>query len=558
MAAENVNIVVEGVEDEILENIQSSLSLEKQKEHPRLTANRIKSLHEKANEEIKRALQALGYYKPVIKSKLDEVEGVWQALYTIDAGAPLIINQFDLKFTGDAENDPEFQKLHGTLPLKSGDILHHGLYESSKNNIQRLAAAHGYLDSKFSENKVEVDLKKNTATIKLHFDSGVRYKIGKVRYSESPINKKSLQQFQNFQEGDPYENRSLIKLQQTLSGTDYFESVQVRPVLGEATNHTIPILVKLAAKKRNRYTAGAGFGTDTGPRIKFGWINRYVNDRGHRAGADIKLSPVLSTLSTNYTIPHFRKKDASLGFSGTLWKEDTDTSKSSAINLGINHRQKRWGWDEALSLSYLFEDFEIGNEERSSALLMPGISWSKKKTDSETYTKNGYRIDMSIRAASESILSDVSLIQASLNGKYIRSISEDGRIIVRGNIGATQVNEFEKLPTSLRYFAGGDNSIRGFDYEDLGPEDKDGNVVGGKYLIIGSFEYEHRIKEKWSIASFIDAGNAFNNFGDDFEYGAGIGIRWLSPVGLVRVDLAMGFSDPDKPIRLHIMIGPDL
>ena len=165
---------------------------------------------------------------------------------------------------------------------------------------------------------------------------------------------------------------------------------------------------------------------------------------------------------------------------------------------------------------------------------------------------------MNIRGAVETFLSDISFVQASVNAKFIRSFWENGRILVRGDLGITETSEFDRLPTSLRYFAGGDNSIRGFGYEDLGPRDEDGDVIGGKYLAVASVEYEHRIKEKWSVAGFVDAGNAFNSFSGDIEYGSGFGVRWLSPVGLIRVDLAMGLSEPDHPVRLHIVIGPDL
>ncbi len=557
-AKENVSVTIDGVEDPLLENILTSLSIERQKDNPRLTENNIKKLHKKADQEIKIALQALGYYKPIIQSELNKVDGVWQIHYEIDAGAPLTVGTLELQFFGDAANDQAFQKLREELPLKSGDVMHHGLYEKTKKDIQRLAAARGYFDAVFSENKVEVDLKKNSAKVTLHFNSETRYSFGEVRYSKSPISYATLLELQTFEEGQPYENSLLVKLQQTLSNTDYFENVEVRPKQDLISDNNVPIQVKLSPKKRNRYTAGVGFGTDTGPRIKFGWESRYINDRGHRAGADIKLSPVLSTITTNYTLPHYPKKGRELDFGGKLERENTDTSKSDTLNLGINYRQKRWGWDETINLSYLIENFEIGTTERSSVLLMPSITWSLTETNNPTYTKNGFHVDLNIRGASESILSDVSLIQASLNGKYIRSFWKNGRVIVRGNIGATSVNDFDKLPTALRYFAGGDNSIRGFDYEDLGPRDSNGDVIGGKYLAVGSLEYEHRIKKNWALASFVDAGNAFNDFGDDIEYSVGFGLRWFSPVGLVRVDLASGISDPDKPIRLHIMIGPDL
>ena len=557
MTEEQITIIVKGVEGEALENILTSLSLQKQKDHPRLSESRIRTLHKKANNEIKRALQALGYYKPEITTELKQTDQGWVANYLVDVGQALKIGKMDLVISGDAEHDESFSNLLDTLPLQQGKRFHHGQYESSKKDLQRLAATRGYLDAEFIESTVEVDLEAYTATITIHFETGTRYRFGRVEFSESPIRLDKLAQYQTFEEGDPYQNGQLIKFQQNLSNTDFFNDIEVRPLFDEKKDHTIPIKVTLTPRKRNRYTAGAGFGTDTGPRLKLGWSNRF-NSQGHRMGADAKISPILSTLSAHYTIPHFRDRDAELGFNVITSREDTDTSKSNSINFGLNHRHKRWGWDETASLNYLYENFEISDEEETSKSLIPGIGWTKTETDNPAYTTNGYRLGFNIRGSIESFVSDITFVQASLNGKFIRTFWDNGRIIVRGNLGLTEVNSFEELPTSLRYFAGGDNSIRGFDYEDLGPRDDKGNVVGGKYLMVGSVEYEHRIKEKWAIAGFVDAGNSFNKFGGEIEVGTGFGVRWLSPVGLVRVDLAMGISEPDHPIRLHIVIGPDL
>jgi len=557
MAGEQITIVIKGVKGETLENILTSLSLQKQKDHPRLTESRIKSLHEKANTEIKRALQALGFYKPEITAELKQTDDGWVAKYLVDAGESLKVGKIDLVISGDAANDEAFSKLRNTMPLQQGKRFHHGRYESSKKDLQRLAATRGYFDAEFTVSKVEVDLETYSATVILHFETGTRYRFGEVEFSDSPIRLDKLKNYQTFKEGDPYQNRHLITLQQNLSNTDYFDEIEVRPLRNEIKDYAVPVKVTLTPRKRNRYTAGVGFGTDTGPRLKLGWSNRF-NSQGHRMGADAKISPILSTLSAHYTVPHFRDKDAELGFNVITSRENTDTSKSNSINFGLNHRHKRWGWDETASLNYLYENFEISDEEETSKSLIPGIGWTKTETDNLAYTTNGYRLGLNIRGSLEDFLSDISFVQASLNGKFIRSFWDNGRIIVRGNLGLTEVNDFELLPTSLRYFAGGDNSIRGFDYEDLGPRDDKGNVVGGKYLMVGSVEYEHRIKEKWAIAGFVDAGNSFNKFGGEIEVGTGFGVRWLSPVGLVRVDLAMGVSEPDHPIRLHIIIGPDL
>jgi translocation and assembly module TamA len=124
--------------------------------------------------------------------------------------------------------------------------------------------------------------------------------------------------------------------------------------------------------------------------------------------------------------------------------------------------------------------------------------------------------------------------------------------------GHTSVKDFDNLPATLRFYAGGDQSVRGYAYNSLGPLDSLGSVAGGKYLLVGSIEYEHRLFEKWSAATFYDVGNAYNSSSEDFKEGAGVGLRWRSPIGPLRVDVSWALSLEEHPWRFHLVVGPDL
>ena len=134
------------------------------------------------------------------------------------------------------------------------------------------------------------------------------------------------------------------------------------------------------------------------------------------------------------------------------------------------------------------------------------------------------------------------------------------RFITRGDLGATWANSVYDLPASRRYFAGGDNSIRGWGLDVLGPNNPINNeTVGGRYLAVGSLELERRIKGNWSGAIFTDFGNAFDpDFTREVEVGAGVGLRWRSPIGQIRMDVAYALTKEPQGARLHLVIGPDL
>ena len=125
----------------------------------------------------------------------------------------------------------------------------------------------------------------------------------------------------------------------------------------------------------------------------------------------------------------------------------------------------------------------------------------------------------------------------------------------------TWAEKLTELPPSKRFFAGGDNTVRGFRYEGLGPEDGAGDVIGGRYLAVGGIEVDRRISGKWSGAMFVDAGNAFDpdrDYDSETAYGIGLGVRWQSPVGPVRFDVASGRVEDQRHWRLHIVVGPEL
>jgi translocation and assembly module TamA len=301
-----------------------------------------------------------------------------------------------------------------------------------------------------------------------------------------------------------------------------------------------------------------GYGTDSGPRLLAAWDSRYLNEQGHRLETDLQFSPITSVLSGVYIMPHARITAAELGLSSSLAREDTDTHTSNTFKFGTLLLRKRGSWNESVGLTYQFESFDVAGVEDTSNLLMPGITYWKNVSETPIYTDNGYRLSLNLRGAVSGVLSNQSFLQALVSGKYIHSIGDAGRLIGRGELGATYVPEFEVLPASIRFFAGGDNSIRGFDLQSLGPKNAEGNVIGGRYLTVGSIEYEHRLFDKWSLAAFTDFGNAFDDYSNDFVYSTGAGIRWRTPVGLIRVDLAFGVSEDPVPFRLHINIGPDL
>jgi translocation and assembly module TamA len=283
-----------------------------------------------------------------------------------------------------------------------------------------------------------------------------------------------------------------------------------------------------------------------------------LNRKGHRFDTEAKVSEIGESLVAHYRIPVFNPRTDQLVYSAGVVNETTDASYSSVRTIGASLSRSHGDWRETIALNYQQEKFIIAGVGGESTLLMPGTSWSRTWGKNFINVFDGLRFDISLRGASKELVSDTNFVQAQGGLKGITSIGHGNRIIARGNLGSTWTQEFEQLPTSVRFFAGGSQSVRGYAYQSLGPVDANGNVVGGKNLMVGSIELEHNLGGKWGIALFYDAGNAIDSFNDRLERGAGFGFRWKSPVGPVRIDLASALSRDGRPWRLHINIGPDL
>lgn len=556
-AAEALQVQIEGVSDEVLENVRQLLSIEQQKADSALTPARIRRLHARAEEEIKQALEPFGYYRVQVDGTLQQTEQGWLARYAVSPGPPVRIGTLDITLQGEAREDPAFRSLLDDFPIRKGQPLHHPRYETAKNTLRTLAAERGYFDAELRRHRVEVDLDAYSARVELLFDSGPRYRFGPVQFEDTVVNQELLRSFQAFQEGEPYLADKLLELQRDLIDSDYFERVDVDPQPERSVERAVPVQVKLTARPRSRYSAGVGYGTDTGARGSLGFERRYVNRRGHRFRSELQISQIASQVEARYEIPVRDPRTDRLFGRARYSDEELDTSTSKTLELGVGLEQKLGLWRQVFSLTYLDSDFTVGTQQGHATLLMPGASWTRIKSDNPLFVHHGSRVGLDVRGAYEDVLSDTSFVQVRAHGKWIRSVGRD-RILIRGEAGSTWVDDFSSLPPSVRFFAGGDYSVRGFAYQSLGPEDGAGNVIGGRHLLVGSIEYEHRLKDKWAAAVFYDAGNAIDNFGDELEHSAGVGVRWRSPVGWVRVDIAKPLSEPDEGIRLHLTIGPDL
>jgi translocation and assembly module TamA len=524
---------------------------------------RLKALLDDAESEIQDAAQALGFYQLKYTSSLNFENNCWKLRLELTPGPAVKVAQMHLVINGEGYSDSAFQGLQANPGIVVGERLNHGAYENLKNRISTLAASRGYFDGRFEATVIRVDVAKDAADIELVYDTGPRYRIGEIRIQQKIFREKFVRRYLNFKSGDYYDTDKMLELKSIYNATNYFNIATATPDLQNLHDKTVDVDLVLEERKRYSYAGGVGVATDTGPRIRLGFEDRYVNDRGHSINADMSYSAIKTTAQVGYTIPMRRPSYEFLKLYTGYEKEDTDDLYSGKRTYGVSYSYYREShWLQTYALNIENENSQVGSEPMQfSHLLIPSYTLTRTETDGNPYPLRGWSFIGRVSGSPTTLGSDVSYLQGYTRGKYIYSLESYGRLLFRTEVGLTKVaGDIQDLPASIRFLAGGDNSVRGYDYKSLGPPDKldkNGKLMGGNNLWVNSVEYDYRFKGNWAAAAFYDFGNAANDTHWDLKRGVGLGIRYISPIGPVRVDVARALDEP-KGWALHISMGPDL
>lgn len=556
-----VEVTVTGVEDALYQNVLARLTIYLQKDNERLQANTVKRLHRQAEDDIRSALAPFGYYSPVIKSVLSREKDGWHAEYTIDQGPPVRVAEVSIELAGEGRENPTLiAAVAADFPLKTGDILNQEVYEQGKKKLVNLAFGEGFLDAALPERALRISVENNSAAVRLVLDTGSRYLFGETTSGQRIVRRDLLERYLPYRVGDPYNPAKLFELQSILYRTDYFSRVAVRGQLDRAAEHAIPVDIELTApERRNKYSLGLGYATDTGIRGKIDWANRLFNTYGHKASASLQLAELENSVSFLYQMPimkdpRYYKLANALAYQDKTWDDTRTQLFTTAVSLEYSGPLYKF----STGLELRDELYDVGDTSGDSTLLVPSLNMGLILADNILDTKNGLQATLGFLGGVDGVVSDVNFLQTTLNGKGVITPLPDWRLIGRGSVGVNLVDSIDSLPPSLRFYTGGDTSIRGYRYKSIGTRDSAGAVIGGRYLVVGSIEIERIVYKDWSLATFWDGGTATDDLSLNFFQGVGGGIRFRLPFGQIRLDLASAVTEDDTPFRVHLTVGGDL
>jgi translocation and assembly module TamA len=564
LAAEPFEVIIEGVEDEALENVEAALSIPPGfVREGKVDLAWLRLFEQQAPATVQTALHPFGYYKAEVATSLETIgAGQYRLRVNVTPGIPVLVGEAHVVVRGAGASDETLQDLVRVFPLQKGDVLLHSPYETAKDSLKSRAVELGYLDAEFSAHEIRIAPDLDIARINLVLETGSQYYFnGTTLTGANDYPDRFLRRYLAYKPGEPFSSAKLNDTQLNFINADRFREVIVFPEKEKAHDLQVPVSIQLKQSRNRRLRVGGGYGTDTGARFTGRYKDVNMLHLGHELQTELYIAQRLQGLGIGYVLPGSGSINSSTGLQLNLQREDVTTYTSRLISLEVNRtRSFGPGMLGAVYLRLLQEEFDIGTENSSSRLILPGVRFSMRSYDDLVRPTKGYGYAFEVRGTHQFLGSDTGLIQFLADGSTIVPLPWRFSLITRGRIGMTAQNDpLAELPASLRFFAGGDNNLRGYSYQSLGPRDASGNVVGGKNLILASVELQKAIFTDWGLSTFFDTGNAFNSFTNiRLVSGAGVGVHYYTRIGAINLYLARQIGVPEPGFHVHFNVGFEL
>ena len=446
------------------------------------------------------------------------------------------------------------QRLEARFTLKPGMPFRQADWTAAKAALMGGLLAGRYPAAQLASSEARIDPAAHAADLVLAVDSGPVFYYGtpvvsgNQRYPASIIRHLSP-----LKPGQPVRQQDLLDYQAALETSGYYAQAMLRIEPDPALAAAVPIQVEVVEKPAKTFSVGAGISTDTGPRISGTWLHRNILEKGLRLKVDARLETSRQTGEAELAWPRNAKGyDNSLGV--RYKREDIEGQETESNGLIARRTRTRGNIESTVSLQYQNETQEIGDvlSARNQALAA-NYSWTQRTVGRTFYPRRGYVLNLQGGGAAEALLSDTSFLRFYARHTQYFGAGDRGRLILRGEFGSVLSDRVEGIPTDFLFRAGGDNSVRGYDYQSLGRQVA-GGVESVRNLATGSVEYDHYFGGNWGMAVFVDAGNAADSLDElDPVFGYGVGLRYRTPVGPINLDLAYGEATDE--FRLHFSLG---
>jgi translocation and assembly module TamA len=561
------------------ELLQENLDLVRWRGNPRLDLDQLQRLVRDAPEQVKTLVATEGYYSPAVTATLDMSGGIPVVRVVVDPGPPVLVGDVDLEVKSPAQGGPPLDAaaLRASWALPVGRRFRQADWEAAKRNLLRAVMKTRFPRAQLAESSAVVDPDSRRALLRVVLDTGPEVHFGELRVrGVKRYPPAIITNLNPIKPGDLYDETVLQAFQARLQDTGYFASVEVnadlRALLGatiEALNEeegqeqapaappratgpvTVPVVVRVTENKQKNVEVGLGFSTNTGARAQVSYDD--LNVFGKRMKSDLIMEQLRQTARADFYWPTTPKGyNDSVG--GGFQRTDVRGEITSVTSLAA---RRAWGsplLERSVTLEVLTEKLDVEGVPSSRSKSLPlTYSITRRSLDSLVLPTRGYVINAQLGGALLPVLTDEKFVRAYTRFVNYRPLGPDGTLVLRGEAGAVGSREKAGVPSTFLFRAGGDQSVRGYGYQELGVQEGTA-IVGGRYLLTASAEYQYWFKPPWGAAVFYDVGNAADKLSALHpKSGYGIGARWRSPVGPINVDVAYGHAV--KKFRLHFSLG---
>lgn len=621
LAHAHITVVINGLRPELRNNVRAYLSFERYRNSKRITADTIDRLENRVDAEVGSALQPYGYFQPTVHLAVSQPDpGDWRVVLDIDPGPPVIVQQVDVRLEGAGALDPLFTRITANAPFHKGDQLDEAAYEQFKSALLHAAATYGYLDARLTRHQLLVDPEAHAATIELTLETGVRYRFGATTIEQHAVKAQLARRYLRYRAGQPFDLTQVLRTQFALDDAGYFSHLTVLPGTPDTVHHTVPVHIQADPSRPSVYSVAGGYETDTGPRAILSWQDRRINAEGHRMSVDLQVARLVKySLQSRYVIPIGDPATENLTLSASVEQRQLAAVDARTMTIGPSLTRVTGRWQTiwyinavhatgsvsatlceaatgvkpggACPLTAFPQPASVLASVGNGDMLVPGVEIASVPAGyfGEPIFQHG--VDIEVRGSRGELGSGANFLQIHVQLERVFNIGSKWHLLLRDEFGATAAAHFDKVPPVMRFFAGGEGSVRGFEYNSLSPTQTfyadeggqpcDGGTrlpqagaggtaeyqcpfqaqAGGKDLITGTVEVDRDLPRNLALAAFFDYGNAFNSFHQPrlLQYGIGLGIRVRLPVLTLGLDVGEPLSLPGHQLpRVYINFSPKL
>lgn len=561
--------------EELIDYLKAVSKLVQDQETPPFSRAGLAQRVREDKQTLVKALNSRGYYQPTLDFTIGDGEPT-PVLVTVDPGPQTRLAEFAIDFTSDRDLDklkqPSLEELGITLgaPAISQQVL------DAEGKLIAYLGNNGFPDATIVGRKATVDLDRNEMQVALRVDQGAFLLFGPLAIDGlDRTDEEYIRRILQWPEGETFSNRRLEKVRREAVSTNLFSQVQITRDLDDIDEDDEQ-RVKITFEERPPRTVslGAGFATDFS-NTPFGfigeasWEHRNILGRGELLRLSANAQPDEQAGAVLFSKPNWFRNDQSLQWRFTIANEAQPAYKEFSVetSLGVERElSPHWTVFGGGGIKYLISDDLDSDSEASKqdyVLYTIPTRVTFDNRDNRLDATEGFLGILGLTPTLVTVSETAAYLQASLSGNHYYQVLTEPNIVLAGRARVASLvgTSIDNIPAGERLYAGGGGSVRGYEVDSLGPLDSDNDAIGGRSLLEFGVEARWRFWEDYGVVPFLDAGQVYEDsypdFSETIQYAAGLGFRYYSPIGPIRLDFAhpLNKRQRDRELQFYISIG---